>query len=148
MEQLRAHDDRALVRTVAFAADVLSPDELPWSCWIPCLIGMEEARCSGQPFACASNLARFIAISARVALTPFPVRAHATWLVGASMLEQSAAHLIALLHARRGSYARPWWAPGLPRRGSYLMVSVLAPAETAGDGKRCLGSRSLAEEAL
>jgi hypothetical protein len=144
---VRRHDEGAVIRALAHAADVLSPAERICACWIPCLIGIEESRCRGRPFACAATVAHFIAVNARVALMHFPVRAHAPWLVGLSMTDQSAAHVLALLHARQGSAARPWWAPGLPRRGSYMMVSTLAVAWPAAQDRRCLGVLSLAEEA-
>ncbi len=147
-EQLRAHNECALIRTLAHAADVLSPMQRIVACWIPCLMGIEAARCSGRPFACASTIAHFIAVNARVALMRFPARTHAPWLVGTSVTDQSAAHVIALLHARRGAAARPWWAPELPQRGSYVMVSTLAVAWPAARDRRCTGVLSLADEAL
>lgn len=147
MDHLESRNEDALVRTVAEAAHVLSPAERPLACWIPCLMGLEEARCSGRPLACASSVAFFIAVSVRVALTHFPVLPRAPWLVGSSMIDQSAAHLIALLLARRGVSAKPWWAPDLPRRGAYLLVTTLDEGELDVDDQRFLGTLSLAQEA-
>jgi hypothetical protein len=147
IEHVRSRNECALIRTLAHAVDVLSPSERLFACWIPCLVLIEEARCRGRAFACASTVAHFIAVNARVALTHFHVRANAPWLVGMSMTDQSAAHLVALLQARRGVSARPWWAPELPKRGSYVMVSTLKTAWPTTKDKRCFGSLSLADEA-
>jgi hypothetical protein len=147
IEQLQARNEHALIRTLASAADDLSSAERPMACWIPCLLGLDDARRRGRPFSCASMVAHFIAVSARVALTPFPVRPHAPWLVGMTVIDQSAAHLIALLLAERGVSARPWWAPDMPRRGTYLMVSTVADDGLPCDDERCLGALTLEHEA-
>ena len=147
LDHLGSRNEDALVRTIAEAAQVLSPAERPLACWVPCLLGLEEARCSGRPLACAATVALFIAVSARVALTRFPVVPRAPWLVGSSMIDQSAAHLIALLLARRGVSARPWWAPDLPRRGACLLVTTLDDTGLDVDDQRFLGTLSLAHEA-
>jgi hypothetical protein len=146
-KHVRSRNECALIRAIASAADVLTPVERLQACWIPCLMAMEEARCSGRPLACTSAVAHFIAVSARVALTRYPVRANAPWLVGLSLIDQSASHLIALLHARQGFSVRPWWSPELPKRGAYVMVSIFAFAGPFPSDKRCRGSLSLADEA-
>ncbi len=144
---LRTRNEQALVRTLADAADVLTPEERTMACWIPCLMGLEEANRAGRPFPCTAMVAHFIAVSARVALAQSRLRTPAPWLVGMTMIDQSAAHLVALLLVRRGISTRPWWAPDLPRRGPFLLVSTLAGEGLATGDSRCLGALSLAHEA-
>lgn len=146
-QHLRTGNESALVRAIAEAADTLATEELPLACWIPCLMGFEEARGRGLTFACSSMVAHYIAVSARAALLRSRISVNAPWLVGRTMIDQSAAHLIALLQVRRGISVRPWWAPDMPRRGSYLLVSAGDVEGALTRCSRCIGVLSLVEEA-
>ena len=124
-------------------ASAFDVDSLPRMRELGCTL---RSRMRGRPYASAPSIAHYIATNARHLLEHLPIRAASTWLVGATLPDQCAAYLVAILQARRGLSVRPWWAPDLPQRGRYRQVSTLEAPVAGMDDPHCVGSLSLVEE--
>jgi hypothetical protein len=143
---LLAGDEGAVMRQLLESSRELSPAERPLACWLPCAVGTVERAQAGAPLPAAHAILKFVRENVRVMLAKFPLEARCLWLVPATSIDATAAHLVALHLARRGCLARPWLWSFTPRSGEYLVVETIPTGRGHGRHPHAAGHTSLIAE--
>ena len=143
LEALTIGDQLALARILGEAERTLPLAERVMACWAPCIIGLEERESAGAGMPGADSTLRSVREQIRAVLDRFPLPARTLWLVPVSPSDVTAAHLMALLLARRGVLARPWIWAFPPREGRFMVVGTISAGDAYRDHPHVLGHATL-----
>jgi hypothetical protein len=143
--QLCSGASSAVLEGVFDANALLSPQERPLACWIPCLLGLEAMHRSGRAAPCSAALLYFINENAKQQLSKLLPSIATTWLVGRDPYERGAAARPGV-HAAR-NHLLPRISESPPRFGRYLVAGIGEPSPLGEVPANCLGMADLLAEA-
>lgn len=104
------------------------------------LLAVEACAAKGWELPGVDAVLHIIRRQVRSELMLLPLAMASSWVVPHSASETTQAHVGALLLIRRGELARPWLWPGVPERGTFILVGASAAEHPAAADNLCRGA--------